>query len=213
MAQNNEVVVVKSNVLGAVSGNVVVPDFNSINLGEEPRKLKIKVRKGKKADGKLFNKISGYAKLPVYDLEGRYLGVEVKRMSVHFRKKAFKDAINVHSPEDDNMTSGFLYVKAKGLRIPNVYRITEEKDKEGNVIYLENGEAKLKYPEIWVESDVIGVEAFVTTQSALDVDDEDSKCIDAEEVKENPETGELINEDYDTEECMFGEDSEVEDEE
>lgn len=210
--KNNEVVVVKSNVLGVSKGNVVLPDFKEINLGEEPRKLKIKVKKAKKADGTLFNSITGYAKLPVYDLEGRYLGEAVKRMSVHFRKTAFKNAVNVHSPEDDEMKSGYLYVKAKGLRIPSIYKIVEETDKDGNVVYNEDGAAKLKYPEIWIESDVIGLEAMVTSQTALDVDSE-SNVIDAEEVKENPETGELITEEYDTEECMFGEDSEVEDEE
>ena len=48
MAQNkNEVVVVKSEVLGVASGNVVLPEFNAINLGEEPRRLKIAVRKAK----------------------------------------------------------------------------------------------------------------------------------------------------------------------
>ena len=186
MTQNkNEVVVVKSEVLGVVSGNVELPDFNAVNLGEEPRRLKVAVRKGKTESGKLFNSITGYAKLPVYDGE-EYIGIRVKRMSVHFRKGAFKNSKNVTSPEDEEFKSGYLFVKAKGLRIPSVYRITEAKDKDGNVIYNEDGTAKLKYPEIWVESDVIGLQAFVTSQGALDVDGED-KVIDAE-------TGEITNE-------------------
>lgn len=186
MAQNkNEVVVVKSEVLGVASGNVELPEFNSINLGEEPRRLKVTVRKGKTKSGKVFNSITGYAKLPVYK-DGEYVGTRVKRMSVHFRKGAFKNSANVSSPEDEEFKSGYLFVKAKGLRIPSVYKVSEEKDEDDNVIYNEDGTAKLKYPEIWVESDVIGLQAFVTSQGALDVDGED-KVIDAE-------TGEVTNE-------------------
>ena len=192
MAQNkNEVVVVKSEVLGVGSGNVVLPDFNTVNLGEEPRRLKVTVRKGKTKSGKVFNSITGYAKLPVYDGD-TFVGVKVKRMSVHFRKTAFKGASNVHTPEE--LKSGYLYVKAKGLRIPNVYKVTEKLDKDGNVMYNENGEAILKYPEIWVESDVLGLMEFVTSQSALDVDGDDN-VIDGEASNVNPETGEVIEDD------------------
>ena len=186
----NEVIVVKSEVLGVASGNVELPEFNAIKLGEEPRRLKVAVRKGKTASGTLFNSISGYAKLPVYDGD-EYLGVKVKRMSVHFRKGAFKNSANVKSPEDEEFKSGYLFVKAKGLRIPNVYRVTEEKDEKGNVIYNEDGTAKLKYPEIWVESDVLGLQAFVTSQSALDVDSDN----DVVDVKVDEETGEILEDD------------------
>lgn len=191
MAQkNNNLVVVKSDVLSVSKGNVELPEFKSINLGEEPRRLKVAVRKGKTKDGKIFNSISGYVKLPVYDGED-YLGVKVKRLSVHFRKGAFKTSANVTSPEDDEFKSGYLYVKAKGLRIPNVYKVTEEVDKEGNVVYNEDGTAKLKYPEIWVESDVLGLQAFVTSQNALDVDSDD-KTVDA---TVDEETGEVLYDD------------------
>lgn len=193
MAQNkNEVVVVKSEVLGVGSGNVVLPDFTTVNLGEEPRRLKVTVRKGKTKSGKVFNSISGYAKLPVYE-DGVYVGTRVKRMSVHFRKGAFKNATNVASPEDEEFKSGYLFVKAKGLRIPSVYKVVEEKDENGDIIYNEDGTAKLKYPEIWVESDVIGLQAFVTSQGALDVDGED-KVIDAK-------TSEVTNEADETNEA------------
>lgn len=191
MAQkNNNLVVVKSDVLSVSKGNVELPEFKSINLGEEPRRLKVAVRKGKTKDGKIFNSISGYVKLPVYDGED-YLGVKVKRLSVHFRKGAFKSSANVTSPEDDEFKSGYLYVKAKGLRIPNVYKVTEELDKEGNVVYNEDGTAKLKYPEIWVESDVLGLQAFVTSQNALDVDSDDN-TVDA---TVDEETGEVLYDD------------------
>lgn len=192
MSQNkNEVVVVKSNVLSVESKDVQIPDFNNVNIGEEPRRLKINVRKAKKPSGELFNSITGYAKLPVYDGD-TFVGVKVKRMSVHFRKTAFKGSTNVHTPED--LKSGYLYVKAKGLRIPNVYKVTEKLDKDGNVMYNENGEAILKYPEIWVESDVLGLMEFVTSQSALDVDGDDN-VIDGEASNVNPETGEVIEDD------------------
>lgn len=218
MAQkNNEVVVAKSNVLSVASCNVELPNFKQIDLGNEPRRLKIKVTNGKKADGTKFKKVTGYVKLPIYEGIGDdavYVRDGIKRISVHFKQVAFKEergeTCNVSDIND--LQTGYLFVKAKGLRIPSVYRITEEKDSEGNIIYQENGEAKLKYPEIWVEKGVLGFLASVTSQNALDVDN-DTNTVDAEEVKENPETGELINEDYDTEECMFGEDSEVEDEE
>ena len=192
MSQNkNEVVVVKSNVLSVSSGKITLPDFENVDLGNEPRRLRIKCRPGKTASGKPFNSITGYAKLPVYDGD-TFVGVKVKRMSVHFRKTAFKGSSNVHTPED--LKSGYLYVKAKGLRIPNVYKVTEKLDKDGNVMYNENGEAILKYPEIWVESDVLGLMEFVTSQSALDVDGDDN-VIDGEASNVNPETGEVIEDD------------------
>lgn len=218
MAQkNNEVVVAKSNVLSVASCNVELPNFKEIDLGNEPRRLKIKVTNGKKADGTKFKKVTGYVKLPIYEGIGDdavYVRDGIKRISVHFKQVAFKEergnTCNVSDIND--LQTGYLFVKAKGLRIPSVYRITEEKDSEGNIIYQENGEAKLKYPEIWVEKGVLGFLASVTSQNALDVDSDDN-TVDAEDVKVNPETGELLNEEYDTEECMFGEDSEVEDEE
>ena len=85
------------------------------------------------------------------------------------------------------LVSGYLYVKAKGLRLPTVYKLRYERDKEGNILYDANGEAIIKYPEIWVESDVLGLQEFVTTQDALDVD----KYADAVEVKYDEETGEV----------------------
>ena len=150
----NEIQVVKSNVLSIESKNVNIPDFNNINIGDEPRRLKINVRKAKKPNGELFNSITGYAKLPVYDGD-IFISVKVKRMSVHFRKTAFKGSANVYTTEE--LKSGYLYVKAKGLRIPNVYKVTEKLDKDGNVMYNDNGEAILKYPEIQESTTVIAI--------------------------------------------------------
>lgn len=190
MAQN-EVQIIKNNVVSAEKGNVVLPDFSGMNLGDEPRRLRIKVTKGKKETGETFNKITGYCILDIYEGvedEAKYVRTGVKRISVHFRKVAFKGSANVHSPED--LVSGYLYVKAKGLRLPSVYKLRYEKDKDGNILYDANGEAIIKYPEIWVESDVLGLQEFVTTQDALDVD----KYADAVEVKYDEETGEVVDE-------------------
>ena len=218
MAQkNNEVVVAKSNVLSVASCNVELPNFKEIDLGNEPRRLKIKVTNGKKADGTKFKKVTGYVKLPIYEGIGddaTYVRDGIKRISVHFKQVAFKEergeTCNVSDIND--LQTGYLFVKAKGLRIPSIYKLQYETDDNGEIKYAENGEAIIKYPEIWVEKGVLGFLASVTSQNALDVDS-DTNTVDAEEVKMNPETGELLNEEYDTEECMFGEDSEVEDEE
>ena len=157
----NEVIIKKSNVLSVVSSNVELPNFKQIDLGNEPRKLKIKVTNGKKADGTTFKKVTGYAKLPIYEGigdEAVYVRDGVKRMSVHFKKVAFKDecgdTLNVHDIED--LQSGYLFVKAKGLRIPSVYRLQYEKNEDGSIKYDNNGEAVIKYPEIWIEKGVLG---------------------------------------------------------
>lgn len=185
----NEIIKVRSNE----RGNITLPDFEKkeevVSIADEPRRLKISVSKKKnKSTGNVFNAVSGYAKLEVFDDEGNSLGIKVKKMNVHFRKDAFKGAINVHNV--DELKSGYLYVKAKGIQIPPRYQITEAKDDKGNIKYDEDGNALLKYPEIWIQSDIIGLEEFVTSQSALDVDDE-SNVVDA---KYDEATGEVINE-------------------
>lgn len=202
----NEIKVVNSNVYGVTSSNVVVPDFKAINLGEEPRRLKIKVVRGKTKDGKkTFASVSGYLRLPVYDGDD-FMGIQVKRLSVHFRKEAFKGCDTLSNPED--LTSGYLYVKAKGIKVPSVYKIIDATDENGEVIFEENGEPKKKYPEIWIHSDILGLQAFVTSQNALDVDEND----DAVDAVENEETGELDAAEFDTEECISDYNANVEDE-
>jgi len=186
-------VIKKSNVLSVESSNVQLPDFKQIDLGNEPRKLKIKVTNGKKADGTTFKKVTGYAKLPIYEGigdEAVYVRDGVKRMSVHFKKVAFKDeageTLNVHDIED--LQTGYLFVKAKGLRIPSVYRLQYEKNEDGSIKYDNNGEAVIKYPEIWIERGILGFLAAVTSQDSLDVDDE-KEVVD---VKVDEETGEVV---------------------
>lgn len=180
-------------VLSTVKGNVVLPDFSKkddsvVAIADEPRKLKISCFKKKnKTTGNVFNAVTGYVKLECFDAEGNSEGVKVKGLQVHFRKDAFDNALNVHKPDD--LKTGYLYVKAKGIQIPNVYKITQEKDEDGNLVYDEDGNAVFKYPVIWIQSDIIGLEEAVTSQNALDVD-EDEDVIDAD-VKINEETGEV----------------------
>lgn len=180
-------------VLSTVKGNVVLPDFSKkddsvVSIADEPRKLKISCfMKKNKTTGNLFNSVTGYVKLECFDENGKSEGIKVKGLQVHFRKKAFSDAINVHNV--DELKTGYLYVKAKGLQIPNSYRITQEKDEDGNPVYDEDGNAVYKYPVIWVKTDIIGLEEAVTSQNALDVDEEEN-VIDVD-VKYNEETGEV----------------------
>ena len=41
MSNKNEVAVVRSEVMGVESRNISIPDFKGVNLGDEPRRLKI----------------------------------------------------------------------------------------------------------------------------------------------------------------------------
>lgn len=187
-------------VLSTAKGNVIVPDFSKkdasvVTIADEPRRLKIVCFKKKnKKTNNLFNSVTGYVKLECFDIDGKSEGVKTKGLQVHFRKDAFKNAVNVHTP--DELKSGYLYVKAKGIQIPNVYKVTQEKDEDGNLVYDEDGNAVYKYPCIWIQSDVIGLEEMVTSQTALNVD-EDEDVVDAEtnEIKVDEETGEVFDED------------------
>ncbi len=184
-------------VLSTAKGNVILPDFSKkdesvVTIADEPRRLKIVCFKKKnKKTGNLFNSVTGYVKLECFDIDGKSEGVKTKGLQVHFRKDAFKNAVNVHTP--DELKSGYLYVKAKGIQIPNSYKVTQAKDEDGELLYDEDGNAVFKYPVIWIQSDVIGLEEMVTSQSALNVD-EDEDVVDAE-VKVDEETGEIIDED------------------
>ena len=100
---SNEVIVKKSNV-STERSNIIVPDFkdNRVNLGDEPRKLQIKVENGTRSDGTKFKKVTGYVKLPIYEgigEEAKYVRDGVKRISVHFRQDAFDDR-----PETSNIS-------------------------------------------------------------------------------------------------------------
>ena len=157
-------------VLSTAKGNVILPDFSKkdesvVTIADEPRRLKIVCFKKKRKDnGKLFNSVTGYVKLECFNIDGESEGVKTKGLQVHFRLDAFKNALNVHSPEE--LKTGYLYVKAKGIQIPNVYKVTQAKDEDGELMYDEDGNAVYKYPCIWIQSDVIGLEEMVTSHIA-----------------------------------------------
>lgn len=176
----NDIIVTRS----TKSGNVTLPEFTKegqiVNIADEPRRLKIAVTtKINKATKNKFKAVSGYVRLNVINDEGANEGLKVKKLTVHFTKDAFKDAVNVKSPDD--LKAGYLYCKAKDLQLPSVYKVTVKKDEDGEDMYDNDGNAILEYPVIWIKG-VIGLEAFVTSQDALNVDEEESKdvVIDAE---------------------------------
>ena len=204
----NEVIIKKSNSVGIVSTQMELPNFKELNLGDEPRKLQIKVENGKKDDGSTFKKVTGYVILDIYEGiedEAKFVRRGIKRISVHFKKVAFKEEagenLNVHDIED--LQSGHLFVKAKGLRKPSIYKLRYERDKEGNIVFDDDGNAKIKYPEIWIERGVLGFIPFVTSQDDLDVENYKDDSIDAEtsDVKVDEETGEVV-EDEDISEAI-----------
>lgn len=165
--------IVKSNA--AVSGAVVVPNFHA-DLGEEPRRIKIAVKNCKTKDGKKkFKGVKGYMKIAVYDESDTFIGNHVRKIDIHFTQDAFKGCDLLKSIDD--LKSGYLYVKAKGLQLPPVYKI--EVDDKG----------EKTYPAIWIKSDIIGLQPFVASQASLDVDD-NADAVDADEIEVDEETGE-----------------------
>ena len=196
----NEIILTKS----VKSAGLQLPTFkkgesNVSEIALEPRRLKISVStKTNKATQNKFKAVKGYVKLPCYDEEGAFIGVKVKKVSVHFKKKAFDKAENVKSIDD--LKSGYLWVVAKDLQSPSRWQATIKKDKDGNEMYDANDEAIMEYPTIWIsDNGIIGLQEFVASQDALNVDEE-SNVVDAEEVKDeeikaDEDTGEII-EDY-----------------
>ena len=193
----NEIILTRS----VKSGNITLPEFKkegeSSSIALEPRRLKISAVTKKKKAGGTFKKVTGYVKLECFDEDGNSLGIKVKGLSVHFKKKAFTKSANVTSPED--LKPGYLYVVAKALQIPSRWQPSIKKDSDGNEMYDDEGNAIMQYPVIWIDDEgVIGLEEFVTSQDALNVD-EDSNIVD---VKVNDETGEITEDfsQYDTDE-------------
>lgn len=155
--------IVKAN--NAVSGAVVVPNFQA-DLGEEPRRIKIAVKNCKTKDGKKkFKSVKGYMRIAVYDESNTFIGNHVRKIDIHFTQDAFKGCALLTSI--DELKSGYLYVKAKGLQLPPVYKVETNED------------GKKVYPSIWIKSDIIGLQPFVASQASLDVDDTDD-AIDAD---------------------------------
>ena len=146
--------------------NEVNPVFND-KAGDKIIRISIKCRKMKTLDGKNeFNSIKGLKHLRVYDDEGVDIGKHNRWLDVHFTQDAFSVDKQPTRNFDNlmDLTTGFLYVKAKFIDSPRTYRITEDKD---------TGE--LKYPEIWIKGGIAFFEPLVAEQDEFDYVEPESK--------------------------------------
>ena len=185
----NEIKTVDAGVIVDAS---VKPNYNK-NLGDKIIKISIKVRKAKAGSGNVFKSVKGLKYVEVIT-DGKSEGKKNRWLDVHFMKKAFTNECCVHSV--DELTTGFLYVKAKCVQSPRKYEIVEETDEDGNIVYESNGEAKLVYQSIWIRDDgIVGFEAYVSDQDEFDYHE---PVIEASSVKVDEESGEIIEDEDDT---------------
>ena len=167
-------------------------DAASVNKGfiqNQYRRIQITCSTKPKKDGGTFKSIKGMMYLDCYSPDGLYLGKNMRRLDVHFTKTAFKGCpaeCDVHTPED--LTTGFLYVLAKGIQAPSRYQVT-----------IDEETGKPKYPSIWIKEGVVGFEPYVTSQDAFDYHVSDETVFDLE-------TGKLTDDPEDTEETELKED-------
>ena len=167
-----------------------VIDYNA-KIGDDIIGLTIKCKRIKKGDLD-FNSVKGMLYLPIYELNKKgdlvYKGDGNRWLDVHFMKIAFKGVPNecdVHSPED--LTTGTLYVRLKGIQVPSKYVIT--KDEDGNDIY----------PEIWVKNSIVGFVPYTPNKDVFKYH-KPEKIIEYDE-----ETGEIKDEDPETQTFTDGE--------
>lgn len=157
-------------VTEVVDTKEVKPVFND-KAGDKIIRISIKCRKMKTKDGKKdFNSIKGLKHLQVFDDEGVNIGKHNRWLDVHFTQDAFKVDKQESRNFDDvmDLTTGFLYVKAKYIDSPRTYRITED---------AETGE--LKYPQIWIKGGIAYFEPLVAEQDEFDyVEPEQAKAIE-----------------------------------
>lgn len=145
--------------------NAPKPNYNK-NLGETFLAITIKCKKVKTSKGIIFNSVKVLKYMEVI-ADGVSEGKKMRWLDGHFTTKAFTSDCCVHQPAD--LTTGTLYVKAKGIQSPRVYEVKEDIDENGNVIYNEDGTAKLKYPDVWFKDDsIVGFEAYVSSQDEFD---------------------------------------------
>lgn len=179
---------------GVIVDAPVKPNYNK-NLGEKIIKISIKVRKAKAGNGNIFKSVKGLKYVEVIT-DGKSEGKKNRWLDVHFKKKAFTTECCVHQADD--LTTGFLYVKAKCIQSPRKYEVIEETDENGNIVYDAKGEAKLVYPSIWILDDgVVGFEAYVSDQDEFDYHE---PAIEGSSRVVDEETGEIISDEDDTEE-------------
>lgn len=165
-------------------------DYNA-KIGEDVIGLQIKCKRIKN-ESVDFNSVKGMLYLPVYKLNKKgdqvYEGDKNRWLDVHFTKVAFKGVPNecdVHSPED--LTTGTLYVKLKGIQTPSKYVVT--KDEDGNDVY----------PEIWIKNSIVGFVPYTPDKDMFKYH-KPEKVIEYDE-----ETGEITEDDPETQTFTDGE--------
>ena len=120
----------------------------NISKGDDIIGLDIKVRNVKASKGNTFKSVKGRLYLPCYDANG-FNGYKTRWLDVHFTKDVFKDAFEgslVKSIED--LSSGTLFLRKKGIQIPSKYEVTKDKD------------GKDVYPLIWIKNSIIGFRQY-----------------------------------------------------
>lgn len=155
----NEITTNKNEVLEVMEQEKPIFDVNK-NAGDRVIKISIKCRKMKTLDGKkTFNSIKGLKHIRVIDDEGVDIGKHNRWLDVHFTQDAFttdkQETINFNSVND--LTTGFLYVKAKYIDSPRTYRVGMNE---------ETGE--MKYPQIWIKGGICYFEPYTAEQDEFD---------------------------------------------
>lgn len=145
------------------------------NKGDAIIKVQIKCRNIQKKDKSgTFKSVKFWKKVIVIN-DGIVEGKKGRWMDLKFTKKAFNKDCNVHSIDD--LTSGFLYVRANGLQAPKTYVIKE--DENGDPIY----------PNGWVkDGSVLGFEPYVEEQDDYSYDNDKKDVVDAEVVEEEEQS-------------------------
>lgn len=133
--------------------DVVVDECVNYNkkTGEIVIPISIKVKRVK-TDKANFKAVSGLMYLSVIE-DGIDTGEANRWLNIHFTKEAFSDAApecDIKSIED--LSTGTLYVKAKGVQAPSRYEVKVD---------AETGE--LEYPVIWIRGGIMGFEPYVVS--------------------------------------------------
>ena len=177
---------------GASGMPVTLPDFkNNQEVNGDIRRIKVSTEIVNKKGG-TWKKVYGYVIMETYSKD-KYVGQMVHKLQCHFRKKAFSKAENIHTPED--IENGLIYFDVNNASIPTVYKVRQAKDKDGNLLFNEDGTPKMKFPEIWFEDDsIIGLQVFKVSQDALEVGsfqnpiDGEAETVDADVVGDEEAT-------------------------
>lgn len=140
-------------------------DVSSLNKNIENQYIAmgIKVSKVKASKGNIFKSVKGYMCLDCYNVDGDYEGEFSRWIDVHFTRDAFKNT-QCEIKSIDDLQSGTLYVLAKYLQAPSVYKPEYLKDDEGNEVLTTDGERVIKYPQIWVKGGIVGFIPYAPSQ-------------------------------------------------